>query len=72
MVVMISASDFLFCIGHLMGDQPAGPTCSFQAFVIAYFEIVSLFWTVAIARVLQRVFLLGETDIELSGTLLRG
>jgi hypothetical protein len=65
MVIMISVADALFCIGHMMGDQPANTgSCTFQAVWISYFELVSLFWTVMIGRVLQQLFLNGETDVQ--------
>eukprot|EP00455_Lapot_gusevi_P037867 TRINITY_DN4247_c0_g1_i3.p1 TRINITY_DN4247_c0_g1~~TRINITY_DN4247_c0_g1_i3.p1 ORF type:complete len:297 (-),score=46.43 TRINITY_DN4247_c0_g1_i3:43-933(-) len=64
MVLYISICDVLFSIGHFLGDLPDGPACHFQSYLISFFEIASMFWVVMIARTLQRVFLMGETDVE--------
>ena len=65
MILFISLADFGFAIGHLMGNQSNGSVgCHIQSYFVTYFELVSLMWTLMIARVLQRIFLLGEIEVE--------
>jgi hypothetical protein len=67
MVCWISLADIFFSIGHMLGDLPAtAPACKLQSYMIVYFELVSLFWSVAVARVLQKIILQGDKDVEKS------
>lgn len=64
LVTLIALSDCLYSIGHLLGNLEDGPFCHIQAYIITYFELVSLLVTVLIARSLQRVFLQGDLQVE--------
>eukprot|EP00462_Mataza_sp_D1_P018222 CAMPEP_0175143112 /NCGR_PEP_ID=MMETSP0087-20121206/13232_1 /TAXON_ID=136419 /ORGANISM="Unknown Unknown, Strain D1" /LENGTH=293 /DNA_ID=CAMNT_0016427107 /DNA_START=14 /DNA_END=895 /DNA_ORIENTATION=+ len=65
LVLMVSISDIFYSIGNFFGDAGGGDThlgasdgfCQFQAIVISFFGLSSIFWAISIAFTLHKAFL---------------
>lgn len=65
LVLFVSISDVGYSIGNFLGDAGGSDThlgsseglCQFQAVVVSYFGLTSLFWAVSIAFTLHKAFL---------------
>lgn len=66
LVLMMSLSDIMFSVGNFLGDAGGdskisgsanASLCQFQAILISYFGLTSLFWAFSIAFTLHKAFL---------------
>eukprot|EP01006_Ploeotia_vitrea_P026309 TRINITY_DN59281_c0_g1_i1.p2 TRINITY_DN59281_c0_g1~~TRINITY_DN59281_c0_g1_i1.p2 ORF type:complete len:284 (-),score=133.68 TRINITY_DN59281_c0_g1_i1:48-899(-) len=59
--MLISLSDVFYSIGNMMANPSEGSAaCYIQALLISYFELSSMFWTVAIAYTLHQTIIKGN------------
>jgi len=66
LVFFLSVSDICYSIGNFLGDPAPhygadSARCQIQAVILSYFELTSLYWSIAIAHVLHLTILRKET-----------
>lgn len=73
LVFLTAIADFFFSLGGLLGDAGGNPEtfvgantelCLFQSFIISYFQLASLIWSVSIAFTLHMGFLKRRVDFN--------
>lgn len=57
LVFMVGISDLGQSIGNMLGDPSTDSLCKFQAWVVSFFGLASMFWQTAIAFTMYKAFL---------------